>query len=72
MSLPGRPKGEYRSAKHVGCLMNAVPRSMKPRIRLVWITAGLTLTGAVLTWVFLAYLNPHRLVEFANRVWACF
>ncbi len=22
MSLPGRPKGEYRSAKHVGCLMS--------------------------------------------------
>ncbi len=23
VSLPGRPKGEYRSAKHVGCLMRA-------------------------------------------------
>ncbi len=22
MSLPGRPKGEYRSAKHGGCLMS--------------------------------------------------
>ena len=27
MSLPGRPKGEYRSAKHVGCLMSAHGRS---------------------------------------------
>ena len=25
MSLPGRPKGEYRSAKHVGCLMSIRP-----------------------------------------------
>lgn len=24
MSLPGRPKGEYRSARRVGCLMNAL------------------------------------------------
>ena len=22
--------------------------------------------------VFMAYLNPHRVVELANRVWACF
>ena len=29
MSLPGRPKGEYRSAKHGGCLMSrrAVPKA---------------------------------------------
>ncbi len=27
MSLPGRPKGEYRSAKHGGCLMSARGRS---------------------------------------------
>ncbi len=26
MSLPGRPKGEYRSAQRVGCLMNAPGR----------------------------------------------
>jgi hypothetical protein len=34
MSLPGRPKGEYRSAKHGGCLMSrrAVP---KPVLSLV-------------------------------------
>ncbi len=31
MSLPGRPKGEYRSAKHVGRLMSAIGRS-KARI----------------------------------------
>ena len=24
MSPPGRPKGEYRSAKHGGCLMNVL------------------------------------------------
>ena len=30
MSLPGRPKGEYRSAKHVGCLMSP---SGRPAVR---------------------------------------
>ncbi len=25
MSPPGRPKGEYRSAKHGGCLLSAAP-----------------------------------------------
>ena len=27
MSPPGRPKGEYRSAQHGGCLMSAPGRS---------------------------------------------
>ena len=27
MSLPGRPKGEFRSAEHGGCLMSAPGRS---------------------------------------------
>ena len=26
MSAPGRPKGEYRSAQHEGCLMSALGR----------------------------------------------
>ena len=26
MSAPGRPKGEYRSAQHEGCLMSAPGR----------------------------------------------
>ncbi len=26
MSAPGRPKGEYRSAQHEGCLMSASGR----------------------------------------------
>jgi hypothetical protein len=27
---------------------------------------------AVLAGVFAAYLNPHVVVDLANRVWACF
>jgi hypothetical protein len=35
--------------------------------------AGLgLLAAAVLTAVFLSYLNPHLAVDLANRVWACF
>ena len=35
MSLPGRPKGEYRSAKHAGCLMSLPdrPQGEYPRAR---------------------------------------
>ena len=32
-----------------------------------WLAAALAL-GAV----FAAYLNPHLVVDLANRVWACF
>jgi hypothetical protein len=32
-----------------------------------WAAAGLGLAT-----VFLAYLNPHTVVDLANRVWACF
>ena len=28
--------------------------------------------AAALAAVFAAYLNPHRVVDLANRVWACF
>jgi hypothetical protein len=28
--------------------------------------------AALLAVVFLAYLNPHTVVDLANRVWACF
>ncbi len=42
---------------------------MNTRLRRLtaWAAAGLAL-GAV----FLAYLNPHTVVDLANRVWACF
>jgi hypothetical protein len=28
--------------------------------------------GSALAAVFAAYLNPHLVVDLANRVWACF
>lgn len=28
--------------------------------------------GVVLALVFAAYLDPHTVVDLANRVWACF
>jgi hypothetical protein len=31
------------------------------------VVAALALAG-----VFMAYLNPHRMVDIANRIWACF
>ena len=34
---------------------------------LAWV-AALAALGAV----FMAYLNPHLVVDLANRVWACF
>lgn len=34
--------------------------------------AGLAGVGAVLALVFLAYRDPHTVVDLANRVWACF
>ncbi|MFO1292569.1 MAG: hypothetical protein U1F07_05745 [Rubrivivax sp.] len=41
---------------------------MKPLARAaVWLAAA-----AVLALVALAYLSPHRMVELAARLWACF
>ena len=41
--------------------------------RKAWRKAGAGLLAAVaLAAVFAAYLNPHRVVDLANRVWACF
>ena len=37
--------------------------------RRLWPWAGAT---AALAAVFCAYLNPHLVVDLANRVWACF
>lgn len=34
---------------------------------LAWLIAAVALAG-----VFAAYLNPHLVVDLANRVWACF
>ena len=44
---------------------------MKPAARLIWglLTAA---AAALLAGVFSAYLNPHLVVDLANRVWACF
>lgn len=46
---------------------------MKPGHR-VLLRKGLawTAASAVLAAVFMAYLNPHTVVDLANRVWACF
>jgi hypothetical protein len=35
-------------------------------------TLGWAAAAAVLGAVFAAYLNPHRVVELANRLWSCF
>ena len=43
--------------------------------RLRRLAAGLAVGSAVvaaLAGVFAAYLNPHLVVDLANRVWACF
>lgn len=40
---------------------------MKTRRVLAWAAAA-----AALALVFVAYLNPHTVVDLANRVWACF
>jgi len=38
------------------------------RAPIVWgLVAVLVLAG-----VFMAYLNPHLMVDLANRIWACF
>ncbi len=46
---------------------------MTPRPRPAWIKAAAwAAAAAALTGVFAAYLNPHLVVDLANRVWACF
>lgn len=39
----------------------------RPLRLLVW-----GVVGVVLALVFLAYLNPHLMVDLANRLWSCF
>ena len=39
---------------------------------LVRSVAAAAVAAVVLAAVFAAYLNPHRVVDLANRVWACF
>ena len=44
-------------------------------VRLRRLAVGLAVGSAVvaaLAGVFAAYLNPHLVVDLANRVWACF
>jgi hypothetical protein len=45
--------------------MNAPSRSW-------WRAAAFLAAGVTLALVFLAYRNPHTVVDLANRVWACF
>lgn len=42
---------------------------MRPTLRNVALAAAV---GAALALTFLAYLDPHTVVDLANRVWACF
>jgi len=38
-----------------------------------WVRVALAAAAlAALSLVFLAYRNPHTVVDLANRVWACF
>jgi len=48
--------------------LSARPAPMRPIARLALWTAVV----AALATVFAAYLNPHLVVDLANRVWACF
>ena len=38
------------------------------RAHIAWGVAAALALGAV----FMAYLNPHLVVDLANRIWACF
>ena len=43
-------------------------RLTRRRSHIAWgVVAALALAG-----VFMAYLNPHLVVDLANRIWACF
>jgi len=37
-----------------------------------WRRLGGLLAAVVLALTFAAYLNPHTVVDLANRIWACF
>lgn len=37
-----------------------------------WRIVALLSAAGVLGLVFMAYLNPHTVVDLANRIWACF
>jgi hypothetical protein len=41
---------------------------MRRRAHILW---GV-LAALALATVFMAYLNPHLMVDLANRIWACF
>jgi hypothetical protein len=44
-----------------------------PGLKTRWIRLGAWLAAlALLAAVFAAYLNPHLMVDLANRVWSCF
>ena len=44
-----------------------------PLISRPWVrAAGASAALAVLLLVFLAYRDPHTVLDLANRVWACF
>jgi len=45
---------------------------MNPSAQRRWRWVAAALVALALGGVFLAYLNPHLVVELANRVWACF
>ncbi len=39
----------------------------------IWLRrAALAGAGVLLALVFMAYQNPHTVLDLANRVWACF
>lgn len=44
------------------------PGRRKAAVQAAAALAAVVVLGAV----FLAYLNPHTVVDLANRVWACF
>lgn len=43
-----------------------------PLSRLLWRSLAGVAVGGVLAGVFIAYLNPHTVVDLANRLWSCF
>lgn len=47
-------------------------RIRRPIARLIGWLAGWLVAALALGAVFSAYLDPHRAVELANRVWSCF
>lgn len=50
-----------------------MPATMKPHTARAAVRAATwAAAAAALGAVFVAYLNPHLMVDLANRVWACF